>query len=85
MATYTITSNEGKVPNQIFGTTDEGKWFYFRGRDEYVILRIADSKDEWMASEDDCIVWEEEIAGAGWFEPQEFEAIFWQVIKRAEL
>lgn len=84
MAKYTITSNSGMVPNQIFGTTDEGKWFYFRGRHDFATLHIADSEEQWFKSDDDFIVWEEEVDGAGWFELDEFEALFWQVIEELE-
>jgi hypothetical protein len=81
MTTYSITSNSGMMPNQIFGTTSDGQWFYLRGRYGYVTFTIAPSEEMWEIADDETyLVWHGEIENAGYFEPKEFETLFWQII-----
>lgn len=78
MTTYTIISNSGMMPNQISGITDDGQCFYLRGRNEYVEFHVAPSEDQ--VYEDEFLVWEADIKNAGYFEPDEFETLFWHII-----
>lgn len=76
------------MPNQIEGKTDDGRVFYFRARHQWACLYIGNSWEvvSTCAEEgpDKSIVWGKWIPRAGWFEPEEFEALFWQVIKELE-
>jgi len=88
MATYTITENYGMMPNQIEGTIDNGKFFYFRARHDWATLYIGDSLDECYEGvefgPDQTMVWSKYIKGAGWYELDEYEELFWQVIAEIE-
>jgi len=84
MATYTITKNSGMMPNQIEGITADGKWFYFRGRHHFAKLYVANSEEEWQSDINHQPIWQKEVTDAGWFEPDEFESLFWQVIAELE-
>lgn len=88
MTKYTITSNYGMMPNQIEGTTDDGRVFYFRARHNWACLYIGYSFEVVYAGAeegpDKSLVWGKWIEGAGWFELDEYEALFWQVIKELE-
>jgi hypothetical protein len=88
MAIYTITNNNGMMPNQIEGTIDDGRFFYFRARHAWATLYIGASLDECHEGiefgPDQTMVWCKYIVGAGWFELEEFEALFWQVIAELE-
>lgn len=88
MAKYTITSNFGQCPNQIEGHTDDGRHFYFRARHDWACLYIHESLDACYEGAEDgpnrSIVWGKYIAGAGYFELDEFESIFWKAIEEIE-
>jgi len=77
MTTYTITHNYGQCPNQISGTTDDGREFYFRGRGGSWSLGFASTYDEAVGKYD----YEGDLLQAGWFELDEWEAVFWDVIE----
>lgn len=74
---YRITSNQGMVPNQIEGVTGDGKYFYFRARNGYYELMISRELSELYAS---TPVFEGELYQAGYMTPEEFEALFWDVV-----
>jgi hypothetical protein len=76
MTKYTITHNYGMCPNQIEGHTDDGRHFYFRGRHEAWSLGFGSTPDEAIESDD----YEGDILKGGYFEPEEWEAFFWDVI-----
>lgn len=80
MSKYTITGNYGMMPNQIHGTTDDGQYFYFRGRHGRWQLHFGATADEAI----DGPGYEGEEKSAGWFEKDEWEAFFWQVIELVE-
>ena len=88
MAKYTITSNFGMCPNQIEGHTDDGRHFYFRARHDWASLYIHESLDACYAGDEvgpnKSMVWSKEIEGAGYFELDQFENLFWQVIAEIE-
>ena len=88
MTVYTITRNSGMMPNQIEGHTDDGRHFYFRARHDWACLYIHESLDACYAGDElgpnKSIVWGKYIDGAGWFELDEFEALFWKVIEEIE-
>lgn len=76
MTKYTITHNFGMCPNQISGHTDDGRHFYFRGRHGAWSLGFGSTHDEAVQSDD----YEGDILTAGYFEKEEWEAFFWDVI-----
>ena len=75
--TYTITHNFGQVPNQIEGRTNDGRHFYFRGRHGAWSLGFGETPDEAVGSYD----FEGEHSRCGWFETNEWETFFWDVIE----
>ncbi len=77
MLTYTITHNFGQCPNQISGTTDDGRHFYFRGRGGGWSLGFGTTHDEAVESND----YYGDLLQAGWMELDEWEAFFWDVIE----
>lgn len=85
---YKIFYNEGMMPNQMEGTTPDGKHFYFRARGGWVALYIADTADECYdcveVGENKTMVWGKEITEAGWWRPDEFEKIFWDAVKEIQ-
>jgi hypothetical protein len=74
---YTITHNQGMMPNQIEGTTEDGQGFYFRGRHGRWQLHFGTTEDDYSTGP----AYEGEHEQAGWFEKAEWEAFFWQVIE----
>ena len=80
MSKYTITDNYGMCPNQIHGFTDEGQHFYFRGRGGKWTLHFGATEDEATFGPG----FEGLDAKAGWYEVDEWEAAFWQVISDVE-
>ena len=76
MNKYTITHNFGMCPNQISGYTDDGRHFYFRGRHGAWSLGFGSTHDEAVESDD----YEGDILKGGYFELEEWEAFFWDVI-----
>jgi hypothetical protein len=76
MAKYTITDNYGQMPNQIKGHTDDGRFFYFRGRHGYWTLGFGATLDEAI----DNIQFEGDSLTAGWYESEQWERCFWDVI-----
>lgn len=77
---YTITHNFGMLPNQIYGVTDDGRHFYFRGRHGRWQLHFGATEDESITGPG----YEGEEEQAGWFEKDEWEAFFWLVIHTVE-
>jgi hypothetical protein len=77
MLTYTITHNFGQCPNQISGTTDDGRHFYFRGRGGSWSLGFGATDDKAVENCD----FEGDLLRAGWMELDEWEAFFWDVIE----
>lgn len=77
MTTYKIQANYGMCPNQIEGITDEGKHFYFRGDGWEFTLGFGDTFDEAL----DDVSYEGEAYNAGYMHRDEFEELFWDVIK----
>lgn len=77
MTAYKIIANYGMCPNQIEGITDEGKHFYFRGDNWEFTLGFGDTFDEAM----DEASYQGDAYNAGYMERDEFEALFWDVIK----
>ena len=77
---YTITHNFGMMPNQIQGVTDDGQHFYFRGRGGRWQLHFGATADEAITGPG----FEGEEEKAGWFELNEWEAFFWEVIKQVK-
>lgn len=80
MSKYIITHNYGMMPNQIEGHTDDGRHFYFRGRHGRWQLHFS-------ATPEDVTIgpgYEGENESAGWFEKEEWEAFFWQVVDLIE-
>ena len=77
MAVYTITNNFGMMPVQIEGHTDDGRHFYFRCDGDYWSLGFGATADEALFSDD----YEGELIGAGYFESDQAQALFWDVIK----
>ena len=77
---YRITANEGMVPNQLYGVTDDGQHFYFRGRLGRWQLHFGATEDEAITGPG----YEGENDTAGWFELDEWEAFFWEVVKTVE-
>lgn len=80
MSKYTITHNYGMMPNQIHGMTDDGQHFYFRGRHGKWTLHFGDTEDEATFGPG----FEGLDEKAGWYEKDEWEAAFWQVIADVE-
>lgn len=76
MTKYTITHNFGMVPNQIYGITDDGQHFYFRGRHGRWQLHFGATADEAITGQG----YEGQEEQAGWFEKDEWESFFWVVI-----
>ena len=76
MTKYIITHNFGKVPNQIIGHTDDGRYFYFRGRHGYWTLGFGVTQDEAIENTQ----FEGDALQAGWLELDEWERYFWDVI-----
>lgn len=80
MSKYTITHNYGMCPNQIHGITEDGQHFYFRGRGGKWTLHFGVTEDE--------VIFGSGYEGlddrAGWYEKDEWEAAFWQVIADVE-
>ena len=83
MTKFVIRSNYGMMPNQIEGETDDGRFFYFRGRWDWVSLHISKNKNELY--DNDTLVFDKETFRAGWLSLEEFESLFWQVIKETKL
>jgi hypothetical protein len=77
---YTITHNFGMMPNQIKGLADDGLEFYFRGRHGKWQLFFGPVEDDDFTG----LAYEGEHEQAGWFEKEEWEAFFWQVIDLVE-
>jgi hypothetical protein len=77
---YTITHNYGMMPNQIEGTIQDGEGFYFRGRHGRWQLHFGTCEDDFYTG----LAYEGEHEQAGWFEKEEWEAFFWQVIRLVE-
>jgi hypothetical protein len=77
MTQYFIDSNYGQMPNQIHGHTDDGRVFYFRGRHGSWGLSFAESPDILIGSYD----YQGDALHAGWYEPEEWEQCFWDVIE----
>lgn len=80
MTKYTITHNYGMCPNQIHGMTDDGQHFYFRGRGGKWTLHFGATDNEATFGPG----FEGLDKKAGWFEKDEWEAAFWQVIADVE-
>jgi hypothetical protein len=76
--TYLITHNYGKCPNQIEGHTDEGTHFYFRGRHNGWSLGFGETVDDAIKNND----YYGNLYGAGWFETDEWEVVFWDIIDK---
>jgi hypothetical protein len=79
MTKYTITHNHGMLPNQISGHTDDGRHFYFRGRHGYWTLGFGATHDEAVEAGHNA-QYSGDALGAGWFELDEWERCFWDVI-----
>jgi hypothetical protein len=88
MINFTITSNVGMMPNQIEGTTSDGRFFYFRARHGFATLYIGNTLDQCYegveVGPNKTMVWSNEVAGAGWLTPDEYESLFWRVIADLE-
>ncbi len=80
MSKYTITHNQGMMPNQIEGMTEDGKEFYFRGRHGSWQLFFGPLEDDDFTG----LAYEGKHEQAGWLEKEEWEAFFWQVIELVE-
>ena len=80
MTKYTITHNYGQCPNQIHGITDDGQYFYFRGRGGKWQLHFGNTEDDAITGPG----YEGENKLAGWFEKEGWESFFWEVIKQVE-
>ena len=84
-AKYKITSNSGRMPNQIYGEISDGRFFYFRGDDGYATLHINTSTDAALDDYcDDIFVWTGDNEQYGYMDPDEFEGRFWSVILQLE-
>jgi len=77
---YKVTHNYGMMPNQIEGITEDGKDFYFRGRHGKWQLFFGPIEDDTFTG----LAYEGEEGRAGWFEKEEWESFFWQVIELVE-
>lgn len=77
---YTITHNYGMMPNQIKGVTDDGRHFYFRGREGRWQLHFGATFDEAVTGPG----YEGEEEKAGWFELHEWETFFWEVTNQIQ-
>ena len=80
MSEYKITHNYGMMPNQIEGITQDGQEFYFRGRNGKWQLFFGDTEVDDFTG----LAYEGEHEQAGWFEKEQWEAFFWQVIELVE-
>lgn len=80
MSKFTITNNYGMMPNQIQGITDDGKYFYFRGRTGKWTLHFGETEEEATFGPG----FEGQEERAGWFEKDEWEKFFWTVISTIE-
>ena len=80
MSKYTITNNYGMMPNQIEGITEKGEQFYFRGRQGRWQLHFGPIEDDAFEG----LAYEGEQEKAGWFEKEQWEAFFWEVIELVE-
>ena len=80
MSKYTITHNQGMMPNQIEGMTENGEEFYFRGRHGSWQLFFGDTEVDDFTG----LAYEGEHEQAGWLEKEQWEAFFWQVIELVE-
>jgi len=77
---YIITHTYGNCPNQIEGHTDDGQHFYFRGRLGQWSLHFGKTPEETTFGEGYDGVDEK----AGWYNTDEWESFFWQVIADIE-
>ena len=77
MTTYTITHNDGMMPNQIEGYTDDGRHFYFRGRGGGWSLGFGATLWDAIDSDD----FQGDLLRAGWLELDEWEDFFWDVVE----
>jgi hypothetical protein len=77
---YKITHNYGMMPNQIQGIIEDGEEFYFRGRHGKWQLHFGPIEDDSFAG----LAYEGEHEQAGWFEKEEWESFFWEVIELVE-
>ena len=77
------------MPNQLEGTIDDGRFFYFRARHGWATLYIANSLDECYegveVGPNKTMVWGKEVERGGYFELDEYEKLFWQVIEELQL
>lgn len=81
MSKYTITLLAGTMcPNQLYGVTDDGQHFYFRGRGGRWQLHFGATPDESITGPG----YEGANESAGWFEKDEWEAFFWQVVEQVQ-
>lgn len=81
MSKYTVTALDNmQCPNQLYGKTDDGQFFYFRGRSGRWQLHFAATEDEVITGDG----YEGAEERAGWFEPSEWQDFFWQVVEQIE-
>jgi hypothetical protein len=68
------------MPNQIEGITEDDQEFYFRGRHGKWQLFFGDTEQDDFTG----LAYEGEHEQAGWFEKEQWEAFFWEVIELVE-